>query len=79
MTENKVHLPIPHQAQIDQWRSEASMYELPDERDAHAEGAEDGAQLVRAKDLAVWAETVFRDGVTSYPIKVCNSVEEAKQ
>lgn len=93
MTENQVRLPIPSQAQIDQWRSEASMYELPDECDDHiarraaAWGAtagviaaiqdtahchwrvagsdEDGAQLVRAKDLMVWAETVFRNAVNN--------------
>jgi hypothetical protein len=93
MTKDKVSLPIPHQAQIDQWRSEACMYELPDECDAHiarraaawgaaagiiaaiqdtahchwrvAEGAEDGTQLIRAKDLMVWAETVFRNAVNN--------------
>lgn len=93
MTKDKVRLPIPHQAQIDQWRSEACMHELPDERDAHiarraaawgaaagiiaaiqdtahchwrvAEGAEDGTQLIRAKDLMVWVETVFRNAVNN--------------
>ena len=91
MSENKVCLPIPIQIQIDQWRSEASMYELPDEYDAHIArrtaawgaaagvlaaiqdtaryhwratgGVEDGAHLVRAKDLKTWAEIVYRNAV----------------
>jgi hypothetical protein len=93
MTDNTVRLPIPSRPQIEQWRSEASMYELPDECDAHiarraaawgaaagvmqaladtahchwrvADAIEDGVQLVRAKDLTTWAETVFRNAVNN--------------
>jgi hypothetical protein len=93
MADNTIHLPIPSRIQIEQWRSEASMYELPDEHDAHiarraaawgaaagiiaaiqdtahchwrvAEGSEDGTQLIRAKDLSVWAEGVFNNAVNN--------------
>lgn len=53
--QHRLTIPQPHPAELDGWRSEASMYDLPDECDAHV------AQRAAAWGAAAGIEAALRD------------------